>query len=174
MGRPTVLHRDFFLRDVKRVAPELLGKILCVRDGEGTRRAIISETEAYDGEKDMACHASKGKTNRNSIMYAEGGICYVYLCYGLHWMLNLVTGQPGYPAAVLIRGSLEVTGPGRLSKVLGINRSFNGMDLSRISCIWVEDNGRVPKEIHSGPRIGVDYAGPVWSMKPYRFWFSNY
>ncbi len=175
MGAVKVLAKEFFLKDVKIVARELLGKILCVRTEQGSiKTEIIAETEAYDGEFDLACHASRGKTPRTEIMYGCGGICYVYLCYGMHWMLNLVTGPDGYPAAVLIRGSTEIEGPGRLTKNLGINGTFNGIDLSLGSSIWIEDSGIDPREIYTGPRIGVEYAGPEWSIKPYRFWFSKH
>lgn len=175
MEKPKFLPTCFFLDDVKIVAQNLLGKTMCVRGGKGRiDRVVISETEAYDGEKDLACHASKGKTLRTSTMYMEGGVCYVYLCYGIHWMLNIVAREVGYPAAVLIRGSLEIGGPGRLTKALGINGSFNGVNLCPHSSIWLEDSKIKPSEIHQGPRIGVEYSGPVWSKKPYRFWFSKY
>ena len=168
------LPENFFNQDVKDVAQELLGKTLCVRQNLGTIiKDIISETEAYDGENDLACHASKGKTPRTSIMYEQGGVCYVYLCYGMHWMLNFVTGSPEYPAAVLIRGSLGVNGPGRLTKHFGIDGSFNKKCISKSSLIWVESSDIQTSKIHSGPRIGVNYAGPVWSKVPYRFWFSK-
>ena len=168
------LPEKFFYQDVKVVAQELLGKTLCVRQNQGTIiKDIISETEAYDGENDLACHASKGKTPRTSIMYEQGGVCYVYLCYGMHWMLNFVTGSPEYPAAVLIRGSLGVNGPGCLTKHFGIDGSFNKKRISKSSVIWVESSDIQTSKIHSGPRIGVNYAGPVWSKVPYRFWFSK-
>lgn len=169
-----VLTKEFFSGDVKEIAPMLLGKSLCVRRGIGkTLKVLITETEAYDGELDLACHASKGKTLRTSTMYEEGGICYVYLCYGIHWMLNVVTGPMGYPAAVLIRGCEEYSGPGRLTKNLGITGEMNGVNLAKNSGIWIEDTGRGTPDILSGPRIGIDYAGPIWSKKPFRFWFSN-
>ena len=175
MKQSTVLTDEFFFRDVKIVARRLLGKTLCTRDKRGNiKREIIAETEAYDGESDLACHASKGKTPRTSTMYRHGGICYVYLCYGMHWMLNVVTGGEGYPAAVLIRGSVNIKGPGRLTKYLGVNAAYNGMNLSRNSSIWIEDMGMKPSRIYTGPRVGVGYAGPEWSNKPYRFWFSKH
>ena len=170
-----MLTEQFFLRDVKVVAKDLLGKTLCIRSTEGeVKEAIISETEAYDGEKDLACHASKGKTARTSVMYEQGGVCYVYLCYGMHWMLNFVTGMVGYPAAVLIRGTLLVNGPGRLTKNLQVDGSYNGIRLGEKSLIWLEDRGMTPQNVFTGPRVGVDYAGPIWAEKPYRFWFSNH
>ena len=174
MVQGKVLKKEFYIGDVKEIAPMLLGKCLCVRRRNGRiHNVLITETEAYDGELDLACHASKGKTLRTSTMYEEGGICYVYLCYGIHWMLNVVTGPIGYPAAVLIRGCEEFSGPGRLTKNLGITGEFNGANLTKNSGIWIEDSGRAPSDILCGPRIGVDYAGPIWSKKPFRFWFSN-
>ena len=175
MVSPEPLSDRFFIRDVKLVAKDLLGKALCVRQKDGViKKDIISETEAYDGEGDLACHASKGKTNRTSVMYERGGLCYVYLCYGMHWMLNFVTGPSEYPAAVLIRGTFDFNGPGRLTKGLNIRDVHNGIKLEKKSAIWIEDTGYVPKKIQRGSRIGIDYAGPIWSKKPYRFWFSKH
>jgi DNA-3-methyladenine glycosylase len=174
MVKNKVLREEFFFGDVKKIAPALLGKKLCIRDRQGSvLKAVITETEAYDGEDDLACHASKGRTPRTSVMYEAGGICYVYLCYGIHWMFNLVTGPIGYPSAVLIRGCQGVCGPGRLTKSFGITGKMNGLSLGMDSGVWVEDTEKNPGEIFTGPRIGVDYAGPVWADKPYRFWFSN-
>jgi DNA-3-methyladenine glycosylase len=174
MVKPKVLSKEFFLGDVKKIAPSLLGKKLCIRDHQGSvLKAVITETEAYDGEDDLACHASKGRTPRTSVMYEDGGICYVYLCYGMHWMFNLVTGPIGYPSAVLIRGCECVSGPGRVTKKFGITGQMNGLCLGMDSGVWLEDADMNPVEIFTGPRIGVDYAGPVWANKPYRFWFSN-
>ena len=174
MVKTKVLAKEFFLGDVKKIAPALLGKKLCILDHQGSvLKAVITETEAYDGEDDLACHGSKGRTPRTSVMYEDGGICYVYLCYGVHWMFNLVTGPIGYPSAVLIRGCEGVSGPGRVTKKFGITGQMNGLSLGMDSGVWVEDADMNPAEIFTGPRIGVDYAGPVWANKPYRFWFSN-
>jgi DNA-3-methyladenine glycosylase len=174
MVKTKVLAKEFFFGDVKKIAPSLLGKKLCIRNQQGSvLKAVITETEAYDGEDDLACHASKGRTPRTSVMYEVGGVCYVYLCYGMHWMFNLVTGPIGYPAAVLIRGCECVSGPGRVSKKFGITGQMNGLSLGMDSGVWLEDAEMNPVEIFTGPRIGVDYAGPVWANKPYRFWFSN-
>ncbi len=135
---------------------------------------MITEVEAYDGEKDLACHASKGRTKRTEIMYQAGGRWYVYLCYGVHEMLNLVTGPKDYPAAILIRGLDTVRGPGRLTKQLGIDRDLNGAEATRAHGLHLEDHGFVPahRNIKSGPRIGVTYAGTVWAAKPWRFWIE--
>ena len=174
MTNPKVLSQDFFVRDVKKVARELLGTTLCIRKKCGSIfRSVINETEAYDGEKDLACHASKGHTARTSVMYKKGGVWYVYLCYGMHWMLNAVAGEEDYPAAVLIRGTEAFKGPGRLTKGLNVTGSFNGKNLHPLDSLWVEESQGKPQQIFVGPRIGVDYAGPKWSQKPYRFWFSN-
>ena len=174
MSKLQPVKSEFFLSDVKKVARELLGTTLCIRQKCGTIfRSVINETEAYDGEKDLACHASKGRTVRTSVMYEMGGVCYVYLCYGMHRMLNVVTCEEGYPAAVLIRGTEDFKGPGRLTKGLGVTGSFNGNNLHPQNSLWIEESEVKPQQIFAGPRIGVDYAGPEWSQKPYRFWFSN-
>jgi len=157
------------------LARGLLGKVL-VRRRRGVLSAqVITEVEAYDGERDRACHASKGRTTRTEVMYATGGVWYVYLCYGVHEMLNLVTGPAGYPAAVLIRGVAAINGPGRLTRSLGIGRRLNGVSaVNPAGGLWIEDHGIVvpPRLVRRGPRIGVDYAGPVWAAKPWRFSFD--
>ena len=154
----------------------LLGKHLVRRHVDGRVEArMIVETEAYDGEQDLACHARVGRTKRTEVMYASGGIWYVYLCYGVHEMLNLVVGPQDWPAAVLVRGVEGAVGPGRLTKALGIGRELNAMDAtSSISGLWIEDCGvLVPRRaVKVAPRVGVDYAGPVWMAKRWRFIFQ--
>ncbi len=190
--------RDFFLQsNVTTIARDLLGKHLVSRmDGEFTS-GIICETEAYAGVTDRASHAFGGRrTARTEVMYATGGIAYVYLCYGVHSLFNVVTNAEGIPHAVLIRGIIPLegkeimlrragkekvtkgfaTGPGKVSKLLGIHYSHSGLILSdhpgkgKNSVIWIEDHGRVitPDMILQGPRIGVDYAGED-ALLPYRF-----
>jgi DNA-3-methyladenine glycosylase len=151
------------------LAKDLIGKTL-VRDfGNGEMiRAKILETEAYLGPEDLACHASKGKTPRTSIMFEEGGLVYVYLIYGMYWMLNFVTGDKDHPQAVLIRGIENCIGPGRIGKHLSLDKSFYGEDLDHSSRIWLEDS-EIQGEIIATPRIGVDYAGEIWKNKPWRF-----
>ena len=159
-----------------KLARGLLGKLLVRRHADGTiTRHRITEVEAYDGEKDLACHASKGRTKRTAVMYAPGGVWYVYLCYGVHEMLNLVTGPLDYPAAILIRGVEGVSGPGRVTRHLGIDRALNGAPITAAAGLWLEDDGfAVPRKLfRKGPRIGVAYAGPVWAAKPWRFHFSG-
>ncbi len=160
---------SFFTRDALEVAPSLLGKILCRRTGDGTiDRYTISETEAYRGEEDRACHASRGMTPRTSVMYEPGGILYMYLIYGMYWMMNIVTARAGDPQAVLIRGLREVNGPGRLTRALRIERSFNREALVDSPRIWLEEN-QVPADYTTHPRIGIDYAGEYWRDVEWRF-----
>jgi DNA-3-methyladenine glycosylase len=161
-----ILPQSFFNRDVKKVAEELLGCYL-VRDGE---RHIITETEAYDGCEDLACHASKGRTPRTEVMYGEAGHIYTYLIYGMYWMLNIITGPKGYPAGVLIRGIDGVSGPGRVSKKLAIDKNFYGKKLGKETGLWIEKGEKIPKDkIEKTARVGVDYAGPIWAKKEWRF-----
>jgi DNA-3-methyladenine glycosylase len=162
---------DFFARPADRVARELLGAWLVVRGPDGRlRRHVVFETEAYLGAHDLACHGAKGITQRNAVMFGPAGRWYVYLCYGMHWMLNIVTGAEGVPAAVLIRGAGDFTGPGRVTKGLGIGRSFNGRMAGRRSGLWLEPGGiTIPRRlIARTPRIGVGYAG-AWAEKPLRY-----
>ncbi len=167
------LTNAFFQRDVLEVAPELLGKTLVRMFPCGTgRRAMITETEAYRGEEDLACHACKGKTKRTKTMYGAGGIFYIYLVYGMHWMLNVVTGEKDMPQAVLIRGIENFNGPGKLTKYLGITKSLNGTKLEKSTGLWIEESGLVPAYDES-PRIGIDYAGEIWKAKPWRYTMRN-
>ena len=164
------LPRDFFIRDVLDVAPEMIGKIMAVRLGEDIiGRYCVTEVEAYRGTEDKACHASKGRTVRTEIMYHEGGRLYVYLVYGMYWMLNVVTGNENNPQAVLIRGVETMPGPGKLTRSLGIDRSYYGEDLITSDRIWFEESGVRP-EIRTGVRIGIDYAGEYWGSRPWRFY----
>lgn len=155
----------------------LLGKYLVRRlPAGGTEARMIVETEAYNGESDQACHARVGRTKRTEVMYGPGGVWYVYLCYGIHEMLNLVVGPAGWPAAILIRGVEGAVGPGRVTKSLAIDRTLNATSaVDPAGALWVEDRGvRVPGRIvEATPRIGIDYAGPVWSMKHWRFTFDS-
>ncbi len=158
-------------RATLRHARELLGKYL-VRPGHEPR--MITEVEAYDGERDLACHARAGRTRRTAVMYGPGGVWYVYLCYGVHEMLNLVVGPADWPAAVLIRGVEGCHGPGRVTRALGIDRRLNQAPATLQGGLWIEDRGvRVPRRlVQATPRIGVDYAGPIWAKKPWRFTFD--
>ncbi|MDX9930699.1 MAG: DNA-3-methyladenine glycosylase [Bacteroidales bacterium] len=173
MAAITRLTREFFVRDVLEAAPALIGKMLAVRDITGEiRRYMITETEAYRGEADEACHAASGRTARTEIMYHEGGKVYVYFVYGMYWMLNFVTGEPDDPQAALIRGIEGFSGPGKLARELRIDRSFYGEDLTLSDRIWVEDTGIRP-EIRTGPRIGINYAGAIWKNKLWRYFCTS-
>ncbi len=152
------------------VARELIGKYL-VRRADGIEQAApITETEAYVGPHDLACHASVGRTPRNEPLFGPPGCWYVYFIYGIHWMLNAVTDEDGYPSAVLIRGVGRWNGPGKLTKALAIDKRFNTLAIDPASELWIEDRRlRIARSrIKRTPRIGVDYSGH-WAAKPYRF-----
>lgn len=131
---------------------------------------MITETEAYDGEKDLACHASRGRTKRTEVMFGPAGRWYIYFVYGMHDMLNVVTGKEGYPAAVLIRAVEGICGPGKLTHELGITRALHGKRAARTSGLWIETrpNEVRPHRILRTQRIGVAYA-EEWAKKRWRF-----
>jgi len=234
-----VLTHHFFNRPTLTVAKDLLGKFLVrevapTRRQSGRRRSVvaymITEVEAYDGFKDKASHASRGETPRNAPMFGPAGHWYVYFTYGMHWMLNVVTREKGYPAAILIRGVVAnkngvfrkkpvayessqfsysnvlknirirnevlggeyINGPARLTKKLKIDKHFNGLPANRKTGLWIEDRGNpstgstslttsrgfahgdVPqRKIKQSPRIGVSYAGPIWTKKKWRFYITD-
>ncbi len=191
-----VLVPSWFARPTCVVAADLVGKVLCrqLTDSDGkvkTVRVRISETEAYIGEDDAACHAHAGsRTARTEIMYQQGGVFYVYLTYGIHHMLNLVSGPIESPEAVLIRAgfltdssdrlveeqglsadkqlthSKQLAGPGKLTKRLQIDRTFYGQPIKPVSNLWIEDDGCTPP-VSLRPRIGIDYAGDAkdWLLR---------
>ncbi|MBC9867178.1 MAG: DNA-3-methyladenine glycosylase [Opitutae bacterium] len=165
-----VLPLSFFDRPVLEVCPELLGHFLVIRLEGRIVRVEVLEIEAYDGQEDLACHASRGKTPRNAPLFGPAGYWYVYLCYGIHWLLNIVTGPVGYPAAILIRGVGSFLGPGILTRELKIDKRFNELPSGRSTGLWLERNPHRPQSLvyETTPRIGVDYAGK-WAHKPYRF-----
>jgi len=163
------LSLEFYLRDVLEVAPELLGKPLVRQFADGSQKQyMITEVEAYRGAEDLACHAAKGRTPRTEVMFQEGGKVYVYLIYGMYWLLNLVTGEEGYPSAVLIRGIDGFSGPGRLGRELQLDKSFYGENLQASPRLWVE-NAKPVTEYKTSKRIGIDYAGE-WANKMWRFY----
>jgi DNA-3-methyladenine glycosylase len=192
----SILPKSFYQRhDVVLIAKELLGKsIFSCFDGKLTG-GIITETEAYAGVTDKASHAYNGRrTNRTEIMFREGGTAYVYLCYGVHSLFNIVTHLKDVPHAILIRGIYPTdgldtmllrtgkpkitkdfcVGPGKVAKALGIHYSHSGLDLCSDQ-IWLEDKKLIVQanEIYAGKRVGVDYAGED-ALLPYRFIFSKY
>lgn len=156
------------------VARSLIGKYL-VRSLDGREVAgRIIEVEAYVGSGDKACHASKGKTRRTEVMFGPSGKAYVYLIYGMHHCLNVVTEREEFPAAVLIRAieidGVLIDGPGRLCRALQIDRSLDRTDLTTQESLWFEDRGgrTLRRQVAALPRIGVDYAG-LWAKKLWRF-----
>ncbi|MCL2034887.1 MAG: DNA-3-methyladenine glycosylase [Oscillospiraceae bacterium] len=167
------IKRDFYIQPADVLAPLLLGKILCrCINGEVLRRRI-TETEAYVGAYDTACHAFRGKTPRNSVMYEHGGVAYVYLCYGIHHLLNVVSAQKDVPEAVLIRGVEGYPGPGKLTRALSIDRSLNGADFVTSGELWIEDDGGEPPLYAKTPRIGIDYASDEDRTRLWRFVINN-
>ena len=186
MATAVKLPRSFYERSTLVVARQLLGKYLVREHRDGTTVGRIVETEAYVGPEDKACHASKGRTPRTKIMFGQAGYAYVYLVYGFHHMLNIVTESVDFPAAVLIRavepvGGVEImkarrqteslrslaSGPGKLCQAFAIDRQLNGDDLCG-KVLYLEDRGEAVSKVVTTPRIGVDYAGK-WKNKPWRF-----
>jgi len=163
-----VLPRDFFNRPAEEVAQDMLGTILVRQHDATILRGVITEVEAYVGPHDLACHAAKGRTKRTEVMFGPAGTLYVYLVYGMHWMLNVVTGDEGYPAAVLIRGVNTVSGPARLTKHFSIHGDLNGVPATKKHGLWLE-SGTAPQHIVRTPRIGIEYAGEYWASKKLRF-----
>jgi len=178
-----LIPQAFFLRPVEVVARELLGACLC-REGVVLR---LTEVEAYGGPEDSASHARHGKTPRNAPMWEEGGRAYIYFCYGMHHMLNVVTGPAGVASAVLVRacepleglerirdrrGGLDgpalLAGPGRVAQALGLDRGFNHHLLYEAGGLELRA-GAPPAGILTGPRVGVDFAGPEDRRAPLRF-----
>jgi DNA-3-methyladenine glycosylase len=191
MSQGRILTRDDYA-DPKptRIARFFLGMFLCVRAADGYAEGMITETEAYWAPRDAASHAfGNRRTARTEIMFAPGGVAYVYFCYGMHRLFNIVTGPKDSPEAVLVR-AVQITaghdvvrrrrkgiaekdwasGPGRLCAALGIELHHSGQDLLPGKAIWLEDRGvKLPaRGVKRTPRIGVDYAG-AWALKPWRF-----
>jgi len=178
-----ILTPKFFNRNSQKVAWELLGKYLVSSKNKAVK---ITEIEVYDGFFDKASHATKGQTARNRIMFGKPGYFYVYLVYGMYYMLNIVTREVGYPAAILIRGGVgetrstgkkstikanKLTGPGVLTKFLGVDKNYDGLLANNQSGLWFEDRGLKIKKskIRKLPRVGINYAGEYWGKRRLRF-----
>jgi DNA-3-methyladenine glycosylase len=167
LGEKKILDRNFYNKPTLEVAQDLLGCFLVRKFGRQLYKAKIVETEAYVGEKDLACHASRGRTPRTEVMYGEPGHAYVYMIYGMYFCLNVVTENKDFPSAVLIRSvqvngvvEKETNGPGKLCRYLKIDKKLNAWDLTREEKLWVEEGENIPKKlIKKYPRIGIDYAG---------------
>lgn len=172
---------SFYARPALTVARQLLGTQLVFEQGGGRRVGRIVETEAYVGEHDLACHASKGRTPRTEVLFGPPGLAYVYLIYGMHHCFNVVTDAPGVGAAVLVRAlepvegfepGVRLDGPGRLCRALGLTRAHNRWDLQHAP-LYLEAGAPVAEaRVARGPRIGVDYAG-AWAHEPLRLWVQD-
>jgi len=184
------LPESFFARDTVVVARDLIGKVLVRKEGKNRITGWITETEAYRGEEDLACHCRAGRTLRTEIMYGPAGRAYVYLIYGMHWLLNVVTEGDGTPGAVLIRAvqpleGLEIiakrrkgqtrenwtNGPGKLSQALNITRDFNGTNVCSAANPLFIARGKaiLPQAVQSGPRVGLDSVPEPWRSIAWRF-----
>ena len=152
-----IIQQEFYSQSAAELAPQLLGKLLCRNIAGNTVKLRITETECYCGEEDTACHAHKGKTQRTKTLYSQGGIAYIYLCYGIHYLFNVVSGAEGFPEAVLLRGVEGYNGPGKLTKALCIDKSLEGDILYLSQNLWLEDDG-VHAQYSTAPRVGIDYA----------------
>ena len=164
----TRLTYEFYHRPCLQVARELVGKWLVRRLPSGeSMRLRISETEAYCGEADTACHAHKGRTKRTEVLYADAGTIYIYLCYGMHWLLNVVTGDREDPQAVLIRACVDAPGPGRLTKALSITGELNRGSICGEE-LWIEDDGSECAVV-TDKRVGIGYASQEDQDRLWRF-----
>lgn len=174
------LQREFYTRSTKIVGKELLGMKLYRKDDKELRKGKIIEVELYKGPEDKAAHTRNGKTGRNAVVWKRGGFVYMYLIYGIHWMLNIVTAREGVPECILIRAIDssccidQVNGPGKLTDYLNIDEDFYGEDLVESNRIWLESNSSSEQSIIKTPRINIDYAGSPWIEKKWRFLLSNY
>lgn len=161
-----ILKRKFYQKPTLEAAQNLLGCFMVRKIGKKIIRAKITDVEAYIGEDDLACHASKGRTPRTEVMYGKAGHAYVYFVYGMHNVMNIVTERKDFPAAVMLRGAEaeginyeKTNGPGKLCKFLEIDRNLNDWDLTKRQKLWIERGERIPENrIKKGKRIGIDYA----------------
>lgn len=190
MTSSSVISRSFFDRPTLTVARELLGQRLVKLEGDQRIAGLITETEAYIGTEDDGCHARAGLTNRNRSMWGPPGHAYVYFTYGMHWMLNIVTEQDGFPAAVLLRGVKPVggheviqrrrtgrpdseltNGPAKLCQAFALDGSFDGLDLCHPqSVLFIERGVDIPENsVTTGPRVGFNQVSEPWKSMPWRF-----
>lgn len=170
-----ILPQSFYNRSTLKVAQDLLGCFLVRQVGNKTIKTKIVETEAYIGHKDKASHASRGRTARNEVMFAEAGTIYIYFTYGMHYMLNIVTEKKEYPAAVLIRAVEEASGPAKLTKFLKIDKTFNTLPIyTKKHHLWIESRKEIikPSQITKAKRVGINYA-EEYKDKPWRFYIKG-
>ena len=160
---------ELFGKDVLEVAPALCGAWLCRKYEDGSiARLLITETEAYRGEEDTACHAHKGRTARTEVLYGKPGTMYVYLCYGMHWLLNAVTGAEGEAQAVLIRACRTKEGPARLTKALDITGEYHKNSFTTCDTLWIETDDR-RHSVRRDVRVGIGYASKRDQARKWRF-----
>jgi DNA-3-methyladenine glycosylase len=164
-----VLRPEFFDRPAEELARALLGTAIVRQLPTGLQRCVITETEAYLGPHDLACHTARGRTARTEVMFGPPGTHYIYLVYGLHLMLNVVAGPPHSGSAVLLRSAGSTQGPGRLGRTLDLSMQLNGKMALPKTGLWFEQVDLPPRKIRSTARIGVDYAGPKWARRKLRF-----
>lgn len=184
----------FSHEDVVQHSRDLLGKVIVTELGGQRTASLIVETEAYRAPDDRACHAHLNRyTERTKTMFEPGGTAYIYLCYGIHHLFNIITGPAGVAHAVLVRAVAPIegwdamqmrrrrpridfqltSGPGKLSQAIGLTRDLNGIALDAHPQVWIEDRGVTFDDIAAGPRIGIDYAGDYWKAVPWRFWWRD-
>jgi DNA-3-methyladenine glycosylase len=184
VAQRTRLARSSFNLPTLQVSRDLLGKFIVRRYRGRQFAAMITEVEAYKGPRDRAAHTYGGRrTRRVEPLYADGGTAYVYLVYGMHWLLNFSTAGAGTPEGVLIRGVLTadgarrklISGPGRVTTYLRVDRRLDHVDVTQSTDMWLENRGiRVPaRRIMTGPRVGIDYAGAYWAARRWRFWIDS-
>ena len=166
------LGEEFFHRDCLEVAPDLVGKVIVSKIGGEEVRVRISETEAYRGAEDTACHAHKGRTPRTEVLYGKSGMVYIYLCYGMHWLMNVITGEEGQPQGVLFRAGVDYNGPAKLTKKLGVTKEQNKTSFTDSDVLWIEDDGFKCK-IRTDKRVGINYATEEYINKQWRFILDN-
>ena len=168
----SLLQEPFFHRDRLAVAPDLIGKLLVHNLPTGEQLLFrITETEAYGGEEDTACHAHRGRTPRTELLYRRAGTIYVYLCYGMHWLMNVITGEEGQAQGVLIRACDGAPGPGRLTKALKIDGRLNGSLITDGELLIVDDGAQF--EILLDKRVGIGYASKEDQARLWRFKMGN-
>lgn len=170
------LPSEFFTQPTLDLSRSLLGKAMVVNRDKTLKIGIISETEAYLGQNDLACHAAKGRTSRTEVMFGPPGRLYVYQIYGLHLLLNIISEPQNYPAGILIRSLIPfynlnppLSGPAKLTRALGITKADYGLDLTTSPKIFLADLGYYPQSITTAPRIGINYAPEPWRSLPWRF-----
>lgn len=177
-----ILEKKFYQRPTLDVARDLLGCVIVRKIGKKEMRAMITDVEAYIGEDDLACHASKGRTKRSEVLYGEAGHAYVYLIYGMYHIMNVVTEEKDFPAAVMIRAVkmegtdyVRTNGPGKVCRALQIGKELHGWDMTKGERLWIEKRTASisAEDIVADRRVGIDYAKHCKEY-PWRFALGNH